>query len=690
MRERSKRGENMLTEGYYINDRYEIIGKIGAGGMSDVYKAKDHTLNRYVAIKVLKQEFANDENFLTKFRTEAQAAAALAHPNIVNIYDVGNENGNSYIVMEYIDGITLKTYIEKKGQLSFKEAVSIAIQVAKGIEAAHKNHIIHRDIKPQNIMISTDGKVKVTDFGIARAATSETINSDMMGSVHYASPEQARNGYVDGKSDIYSLGVVMYEMVTGRVPFDAETTVAVAIKHLQEEVVVPSAYAPSLPVSLEGIILKCMQKSPDRRYDSVSALLADLKRSLEEPDVDFVAVSPLTAQKTAVMKEEEIEQIRHASADYDEDEYDDEEELGIEDDEEGFLNPKMEKVVNILGIVAVIIIIIIVILIFGVIKGWFQFGKGADADNDTQIEDQTDEVEMVKITGMDFEAAKTLLNEMGLGLEKSATVSDSTHSQGEIISQSVEEGEMVAKNTTIYVTVAGEPVEETIEIPPVAGMTESEARSALSAFSNVVADYVSDNSVASGQVISCSPSAGTSVTADTTITLKVSSGKASETVPGVTGKTEEQAKAALIAKGFSAKVTTEYSSSVSQGNVIRQSPSEGTAAESGSTVTIVVSLGQENVKVPSVTGSSYDSAKSLIESYGLSVSRGEDQYSSTVASGTVISTNPAAGTSVSPGTSETVTVSKGPEPAAPDDGSSEGDGVGNFGDYGDTGDIPEE
>ena len=214
----------MLKEGVILGERYEIISRIGSGGMADVYKAKDHTLNRFVAVKVLKPEFRKDKGFITKFRVEAQSAAGLAHPNIVNVYDVGSEEGLHYIVMEYVEGITLKTYIEKKGQLSFKEAVSIAIQVARGIEAAHNKQIIHRDIKPQNIMISTEGKVKVMDFGIARAASSNTVSSDVMGSVHYSSPEQARNGFVDGRSDIYSLGIVMYEMVTGRVPFDGDTT----------------------------------------------------------------------------------------------------------------------------------------------------------------------------------------------------------------------------------------------------------------------------------------------------------------------------------------------------------------------------------------------------------------------------------------------------------------------------------
>ena len=258
----------MLTEGMFVGDRYEIVNKIGTGGMSDVYKAKDHTLGRFVAIKVLKPEFSEDVNFVTKFRTEAQSAAGLEHPNIVNIYDVGSENGMHYIVMEYVEGITLKTYIEKKGQLTFKEAVSIAIQVGRGIEAAHNKGIIHRDIKPQNIIISTEGKVKVTDFGIARAATSNTISSDVMGSVHYASPEQARNGFVDGKSDIYSLGIVMYEMVTGQAPYDGENNVAVALQHIQGNMTPPSQINPDIPRSVEQIILKCSQRKPDLRYNS--------------------------------------------------------------------------------------------------------------------------------------------------------------------------------------------------------------------------------------------------------------------------------------------------------------------------------------------------------------------------------------------------------------------------------------
>ena len=281
----------MLIPGTVLGDRYEILEKIGTGGMADVYKAKCHKLNRFVAIKVLKDEFAENKSFVAKFRQEAQAAAGLMHPNIVNVYDVGDEDGLYYFVMELVEGITLKKYIEKKIRLSVKEAVSIAIQVAMGIESAHNNGIIHRDIKPQNIIISKEGKVKVADFGIARAASSDTQTSHAMGSVHYTSPEQARGGYSDAKSDIYSIGITLFEMVTGRVPFDGETTVAIAIKHIQEEMPSPRVYVPEIPVSVEQIIFKCTQKNPDRRYQNVSELMQDLKHSLISPNENFVVIN---------------------------------------------------------------------------------------------------------------------------------------------------------------------------------------------------------------------------------------------------------------------------------------------------------------------------------------------------------------------------------------------------------------
>uniref|UniRef100_UPI003FEE1D70 Stk1 family PASTA domain-containing Ser/Thr kinase n=1 Tax=Roseburia sp. TaxID=2049040 RepID=UPI003FEE1D70 len=616
----------MLTEGMYIADRYEIIGKIGAGGMSDVYKAKDLTLGRFVAIKVLKPEFSEDVGFVTKFRTEAQSAAALQHPNIVNIYDVGSENGLHYIVMEYVEGITLKTYIEKKGQLSFKEAVSIAIQVGRGIEAAHNNQIIHRDIKPQNIMISTEGKVKVMDFGIARAASSNTISSDVMGSVHYSSPEQARNGFVDGKSDIYSLGIVMYEMVTGRVPFDGDTTVAVAIQHLQEEMVKPSAYAPNLPISMEKIILKCTQKNPDRRYENMSALLSDLRKALVSPNEDFVVmVSPLSQDKTRVIGEEDVNRIRQEAntvhigeqllkeadremgieEDVEDDELDDE-------DDDGELNPKMEKAITIMGIVTAIVIVGIIIYLIGSFFGLFQFASNNKENNTQTTETQqtetsesktsesealTDEnsVEMIDVKGLTYEEAQKQLNAIGLGIHEESTASSDEYEAGRILQQSVEKGVRVELHTTITVVISSGS--GSIEVPSVTGSTAENAESTLTAQGFTVSkEYAYDNSVTQGNVISQSPASGSSAKKGDTITITISQGAEPAVVPNVVGQTEDNAKAMLSNVGLNYNITSVYSSTVEAGYVVEQNITAESQVQKGTTVNLTVSLGAEPVE----------------------------------------------------------------------------------------------
>ena len=310
-----------MKDGIFIGDRYEVLSKVGSGGMADVYKGKDHKLNRFVAIKILKKEYREDELFVRKFQSEAQAAAGLMHPNIVNVYDVGEESGLYYMVMELVEGITLKDYITKKGVLSSKEVISIAIQVANGIEAAHLHNIVHRDIKPQNIIISKEGKVKVTDFGIAKATSSNTISTNALGSVHYTSPEQARGGFSDFKSDIYSLGITMYEMATGHLPFDGDTAVSIAIKHLQEEITPPSEYVEDIPFSLEQIILKCTQKSADRRYQDVASLKEDLKHSLVDPDGDFVVIGPMrTMDETVMFNPDDVRKAKRETS-YDEDDF---------------------------------------------------------------------------------------------------------------------------------------------------------------------------------------------------------------------------------------------------------------------------------------------------------------------------------------------------------------------------------
>ncbi len=596
-----------------IADRYEIVNKVGAGGMSDVYKAKDTILGRYVAVKVLKPEFSEDRNFVTKFRTEAQSAAGLEHPNIVNIYDVGSENGVHYIVMEYVEGITLKTYVEKKGQLSFKESISIAIQVARGIESAHNKHLIHRDIKPQNIIISTEGKVKVTDFGIARAASSNTISADVMGSVHYASPEQARNGFVDGRSDIYSLGIVMYEMVTGRVPYDGDTTVAVALQHLQEEMTPPSEYATDLPISMEKIILKCTQKNPDRRYQTIEELLNDLRRALLNPDEDFVVIAPLVDNgKTKVISEDELEQIkeqRGISADLDMDgeeseldlENDEETDEDEDDEEEGsrLMNPKMEKAVNIMCAVIGVIIVALIIYFILSIAGIF---KTSGSKEDSEIETETDTeqvrtVEMINIVGMTFEEAQEELDELGLTLVVGET-RESDEEDGTILEQDVTQGTVVEEGTKVTVVVAGEDSsDKVISVPSVVGDTESVAKATLSAagFTNVTTTYEYNSSVTAGNVISQTPTEGTTALADSEIALVISQGKESTEVPTVLNYDEETATEMLEEAGLTVVVEQEYSDTVSAGLVIRQSISGGKTVQQGTEVTITISLGTEEL-----------------------------------------------------------------------------------------------
>ena len=600
----------MLTEGMFVGDRYEIISKIGTGGMSDVYKAKDHTLGRFVAIKVLKPEFSEDVNFVTKFRTEAQSAAGLEHPNIVNIYDVGSENGMHYIVMEYVEGITLKTYIEKKGQLTFKETVSIAIQVARGIEAAHNKGIIHRDIKPQNIIISTEGKVKVTDFGIARAASSNTISADVMGSVHYASPEQARNGFVDGKSDIYSLGIVMYEMVTGRVPFDGDTTVAVAIQHLQEEIVAPSAYAPNLPISMEKIILKCTQKNPDRRYESMTALLADLRKALISPDEDFVVIAPVSQEKTRVINEEEINKIKQETSNIYLGEEDiisnmpkrrmkvEEPEEDTDDDYDDDLepNPKMDKAITIMGIVAGFIIVGLIIFILVSFFGDFKFGGSSKKNNTEVSQEESGMLEVPDVKGLTFEEAQAELYEKGLGIKN-------------------------------------------------AGSSASEQYEA-------------------GQIISQTPDALTKAEEHTTIEVIVSSGKGEVSVPSVTGMDETTAYNTLSNAGFTPVKDYAYNGDVAQGNVIEQSPAAGSLGKSGDSVKIVISRGTEQegattIAVPSVLGLTEDAARAAIQNAGLTVGNITSGNSDTVASGQIISQSPAADAAVDPNTAVDFVVSTG-------------------------------
>jgi len=616
----------MIRKGMFIGDRYEVIDKVGSGGMSDVYKAKDHKLNRFVAVKVLKSEFCEDKGFVSKFKIEAQSAAGLAHPNIVNVYDVGEDQGIYYIVMELIEGITLKKYIEKKGKLPVKDAISIAIQVAQGIEAAHNNHIVHRDIKPQNIIISREGKVKVTDFGIARAASANTINSNAMGSVHYISPEQARGGYIDEKSDIYSLGITLYEMITGRVPFEGDSTVTIALQHIQEEIPSAKMFVPDLPVSVAKIIEKCAQKKPERRYLKVSSLIADLKKSLISPDEDFVVIAPATNNNATIMiTDDEISVIKEnagkvpvQSADL----IDDNEEEMITDDDEWMSesddidegNPKLDKVVAIGGIVAAVVILIVAILAFSSSMK----NCGGTVDNPTESQSSTESTDNAKnakvpdLYEMTEDEAIAALSKEGLKYKIETSTSEKVL-EGLVMAQSVKADTVVSKGTTITITISEGGKE--FEIPDVVGKTYDEVQKILGGEYGleVAPTYEQTEEYENGIVFKTNPEAPIKLKRGDKITVYVSLGEEEfAVVPSVVSKTEEAARKALEDEGFVVKIEEDYSDTVSKGRVISMDRDAGAKLPKGETITITISLGKEQKETETTTVE----ADKLIASFG--------------------------------------------------------------------------
>ena len=610
----------MLKAGTVLGERYEIVGRVGSGGMADVYKAKDHKLNRFVAVKVMKSEFREDGTFISKFRREAQSAARLANPNIVNVFDVGEDMGNYYIVMELVEGITLKEYISKKGKLSVREATSIAIQVCMGLAAAHQAGIVHRDVKPQNIIISTDGKVKVTDFGIARAASSNTISANAMGSVHYSSPEQVRGGYSDSRSDIYSLGITLYEMVTGRVPFDGETTVAIAIKHLQDEMDPPSKYAPDLPYSLEQIIYKCTQKSVDRRYQSMNDVINDLKHSLVEPDGRFVTLAPLSDHaRTVVITPEEQDRIRSdgytrpdisqktytstAAAKSgrelpEEEPYDD-----PYDESDDGLSGRLEKAMTIGVFVIGALIICVLIYFIARAAGLFSMGRGSDGGDQVAVEstvaavsdngptESTSQVEVPVIVGMTESEAASKAQEANLGIKYMGEKESEEYEAGIIMEQDPVAGSKVDKNTTIYYYRSSGRT--TITMPDIINMSLTDAQNALTSagFSNLQVANAASEEVPIGNVISVSPGVGENVGPTDLITLTVSTGSenaAKVTVSSYGGLPEDQAVAALQGMGLIVRIEYGSSDRVNVGDVIKQSISSGTEVSVGTEITLTV------------------------------------------------------------------------------------------------------
>lgn len=681
----------MLNPGTMLSGRYEIIEMVGSGGMSEVYKAKCHVLNRFVAIKVLKPEFSSDVNFVTKFRIEAQSAAGLSHPNIVNVYDVGEDNGVYYIVMELVEGITLKEYIQKHGRIEPKEAIDFAIQIAQGVQAAHEHHTIHRDIKPQNIILANNGTLKVTDFGIAKAASSSTTTTNAMGSVHYISPEQARGGFSDERSDIYSLGITLYEMLTGHVPFEGENNVAIALMHIQSEMVSPREYYPDIPTSLEKIIRKCTQKKPERRYLTANALIADLYRVKENPNIDCIVVPKQTvpSSPTIEMTKQEMEMIKtgrqvDAAATQevpparpktseiqvnrpvmkpsqfddlfpdDDDPEDEVSENDIGDDNQNDdepehdedLDPRLKKIITVASVAIAVVLAILALVVIGNIAGWFPGGlfggkattektTGSDvlAPTDALSTTEQETIPMVNVVGLYKTAAEEQMKKNGFTNYTFKEQTDATVEKGYVISQSVDDGTAITKDTAITIVISSG--KEMTSVPNVVNYEDSQATTLLEeAGLKVTHGYAYDDNVEKDHVISSDPVAGTEVEEGSTVKIIISNGKEQKkvVVPKLEGMSEADAAAKLTELNLVGAPTYEYSDTVKEGQVISQDPVVNTEVDEQSTVSYVVSKGQEKVTYSVAFSGSLTNTEFDFDTFGkvnvsISYTIGRESYS---------------------------------------------------------------
>ncbi|MBQ8412870.1 MAG: Stk1 family PASTA domain-containing Ser/Thr kinase [Lachnospiraceae bacterium] len=632
---------------------------VGAGGMSIVYKARCHRLNRNVAIKVLKPEFARDQNFVTKFRVEAQASAGLTHPNIVNVYDVYDDDGIYFIVMELVDGITLKDYIAEFGRLSMDKAIDFALQIASGLEAAHESHIIHRDIKPQNIIVSKTGNIKVTDFGIAKAATSNTLTSGAMGSVHYISPEQARGGYSDERSDIYSLGITMYEMVTGRVPFEGDNNVSVALMHIQSEMISPRQYYPDIYSSFEKVILKATQKKPERRYLTASALIADLKRVQNNPNIDIVvAPTAVTNSPTQEWTKEDVQAIRDGSAVRDA--------YGNSQLDAFAVNPPIQNDMGELGPVGMAGGISPIPVNNQRINQLIDDSWEDDYEDD-YVEQPVKPRAGVKKIQDDYEDDYDD-GEMDPSLRKAVTIGAIALAVIIAIILMVVLGNVLGwfnKDKSKPTTEASTTNKGELVMIDVIDFSEQKALDMLekAGFTNVTVEPVTDAEVPEGYVVDQSVKPNDVIKADDEVIIYVSSGAEQEKVPNVEGLSDEQACKLIEEAGFKYKHAYAYDDEVEKDFVIMQSPEGGEMAAKGSTVTITVSNGSEEkeVDVPNLYGLTEDQAVDSLESLKLVAGKIDEEYHDSVPEGMVISQSISHGTPVTEGTKVDIVISKGPE-----------------------------
>jgi len=569
-----------------FNDRYKIIAKIGSGGMAEVYKAMDTVLDRPVAVKVLHRHFAEDEDFVTRFRREAQAAAGLNHPNIVSIYDWGSQNGTYFIVMELLEGKSLKQYMTAKGIIPPAEAMEIIKKVLSAINFAHKHDIIHRDIKPHNIMLTREGEVKVTDFGIARAGVSTmTQTGTVLGTAHYLSPEQARGQDVGVTSDIYSVGVVLYEMTTGKVPFDGENPVAIALKHVHEIPVRPRELNPDISEDLQTIIAKAMAKNPESRYQSAAEMRNDIMRLME--GMPIVALAP-DEQETLVMappsKTARATQVKRPTT-YQE-------------------PPRRRKS-------RAPMVLLVLFLILGMAgAGWYGYTAGIIHKKMVAVPD---------IQNKSLVDAEHTLKKNGLKLKKTDEMFSNTIAAGLVIQQKPDPGEKREEGSVVEVTVS--KGQEMTTIPDVTGSREYKATSRLIEAGLKVGDsnYENSDEIEQGSVIRTEPAAGESVPARTPVKLVISKGQASSVIPDAFGKPLAEAKSTLEQAGFMVTTLEMFSEDVDKGNVMRTTPAGGSEAKKGATISVYVSKGPELLTVPEVRGKLEDEAKDILTGKGFTV-----------------------------------------------------------------------
>lgn len=600
--------------GKMLDGRYEIIELIGSGGMANVYKAKCHRLNRMVAVKILKSDMAENEEIRRRFRDESRAVAQLSHANIVSVYDVSSSGDTEYIVMELIDGITLKQYMERRGQMDWRESLHFIIQIMRALEHAHSRGIIHRDIKPQNIMVLRDGSVKVADFGIACLQNNaQTLTQDALGSVHYISPEQARGEHIDARSDIYSAGVVLYEMLTGRLPFEGDTAVSVAIQHLSSVPLAPSEIREDVPKGLELICMKAMCADINKRYASATAMLEDLESFRKNPDIDMEYIREELKEKENteatryISKKELSEAVRNKKEK-------EKDELAAEKQEKtGIAGTKDEKKRMAIIIGAFAGALLLIFLIFTLIFNGF--GGGGD-NSGHKVPD---------IRGMTVEGAEKLEGIKGIfTIEVVGTKENSKYKDGEIISQDPSEGTLRKNNLTIQVYVCAK-VEKSY-MPTVLNMSESDAKSILNNMSlglNIQVQDKPSDTVAKGLVVATSPAAGAEIRQGNTVIIYISSGREIKpvTVPNFVGMTEEKANLEAQKLGLVVGASSSEYSDKPAGTVIRQSISATTEAKTGDNIYFTISLGPNNtmVDVPDVIGKSLNAAKSELEAAGFTV-----------------------------------------------------------------------